>query len=128
MHLPWDVDVRNPAFWSPQLEREEESRRRLRERHATESLTWADVYWALQRNCCKTLVICSFVAASGAAWCGIRAGIAVVTLAPQTYHCGEELCTAYDVYELHVGQPILILKKTREERHRRGEPSGSGAW
>ena len=130
--LPRDVDPRHPAFWSLKFMREEESRRWLKDRGAAQRLTWADVTWLLmsQKYLNETLLICKYVAASGAHAFSIRAGTAA-TLA-QMHHYGEELCTACDIHRLYMDAPILIRNKnTGEERHRRRqrrrvvEPSGS---
>ncbi len=83
-----------------------------------------------QKHLNETLLICKYVAASGAHAFSIRAGTAD-TLA-QMHHYGEELCSACDIHRLYMDTPILIRNKnTGEERHRRRrqrrrvEPSGS---
>ncbi len=83
-----DVDVRNPAFWSPEFVREEESQRRFEDRDAAQWLTWADVIWVLSQNADKTLLICKYMASPRAHVFSIRMGTAP-TLA-QMHLYGEE--------------------------------------
>ncbi len=105
---PPDVDVRHPAFWTPQFVKEGASRRWLAERKDTarELLNSRDVWWLFQENGDETTVLKKYTAASGAPRFAIRHGTAV-TLAQMYYH-GEESCTAFDIYKLYVDLPILV--------------------
>ena len=110
-----EVDVRLPAFWSPQFARTDATRRWLSQ-HPDKRLTWAEVDWVLDQRGGQTLLIRRAAAASGAGF-EIRSG-KVVTLAEMFYH-GSETCTAYDIYKLYMDLPIFIHKHKRQKKRPR---------
>ena len=109
------VDVRLPAFWSPQFARTDASRRWLAARNPNKWLTFEDVNWVLDQKGGETLLI-RRAAASGARF-EIRSG-RVVTLAEMFYY-GSETCTAYDTYKLYMDLPIFIHKHKRQSSRQR---------
>ena len=114
-----EVDVRLPAFWSPQFARTDASRRWLAARNPNKWLTFDDVNWVLDQKGGETLLIrrkWAAAAASGARF-EIRSG-RVVTLAEMFYY-GSELCTAYDIYKHYMDLPIFIHKHKRQSSRQR---------
>ncbi len=104
-----DVDVRHPAFWTPQFVKEGASRRWLAERKNPRKLLDShDVRWLFEENDGETTVLKKYTAASGAPRFAIRHGTAV-TLAQMYYH-GEESRAALDIYKLYMDLPILVHK------------------
>ena len=113
-----EVDVRLPAFWSPQFARTDASRRWLAD-HPNKKLTFEEVDWVLEQKGGETLLIrrnWAAAAASGARF-EIRSG-RVVTLAEMFYY-GSELCTAYDIYKHYMDLPIFIHKHKRQSSRQR---------
>ncbi len=122
MMMPADVDVRDPAFWSLQFARTQESRQWLRMREQDTLLSMEEIDWVLRQRDNQTLLIRKCEAASGATWFQIRIGI-VVTLA-QMYYYGCQLGTALDIYQLYLDLPIFIHRINHGEKRRRVEQSG----
>ncbi len=106
MMMPADVDVREPAFWSLQFARTQESWQGLSMRERDTLLSMEEIDWVLRQRDNQTLLIRKCEAASGAPWFQIRTGI-VVTLA-QMYYYGCQLGTAFDIYKLYLDLPIFL--------------------
>ncbi len=108
------VDVRHPAFWTPQFVKEGASRRWLAQRDPGMWLEWHEVHSLFQDNDGETTVLRKCTAASGATSFAIRQGTAVTLV--QMYYHGEELCTAFDIYNAYIQLPILIHKVRHSTR------------
>ncbi len=131
MCMPADVDVRDPAFWSPQFARTPESRhwlakRLLRWRSRDLLLNMEEVDWVLSQRSWQTLLIRKDKAVSGAPVFQIRTGT-VVTLA-EMYYYGVDLCTAFDIYKLYLDLPLFIHKISHPEKRRRVVGWRPGNW
>ncbi len=111
---PGGVDVRHPAFWTPQFVKEGASRRWLAERgDPGKQLDMHEVNWLFQRNDGETTVLKKYQVSCGAPGYKIRGGMCV-TLAQMYYH-GEVSCTAFDIYKFHMYLPILVHKVRRHD-------------
>ncbi len=122
MCMPADVDVRDPALWSPQFARTPNSRhwlaqRFLRSRSRDSLLNMEEIDWVLSQRSWQTLLIRKGEAVSGASVFQIRTGT-VVTLA-EMYYYGVDLCTAFDIYKLYLDLPLFMHKIGHAEKRRR---------
>ncbi len=124
------VDVRHPAFWTPQFVKEGESRRRLAQRDPGRRLDWHEVHRLFEDNDGETTVLQKYEASSGSPWYKMREG-KLVTLAQMYYHGELNNCTAFDIYKVYMDLPILVHnvrhdsdKKSRGRRKRQRRLSG----